>query len=649
MISEDSIKVVNQCGNISNEYEIKYLEKMLDNNLEMISGNKADESRISNIKIKEDYIITISTNISKKVLETNASSDKNVNIIGFDIKIIKLNLNTDKKDEDKKEININIPLKETKVVANNNLIYKYFFYDFIKINENISYLHIYIFGQLHIYKIYLKENQLKYNKIELKKFNEKTKVLYLGECYKSVENILEIALLLKPSNSFMFLEIETKEKGSKIQEKKYDFKCQNAKNILYKYIRSYCGIFLFSEKESNKKYIIYKDGSNSEIQMKEALVTIADNFNNYFYSISNKLYLISELAPEKEEENDSDYIILGIYSLYYEEENEMYNSKLLQKIIIPSEGGIKDYNISVNCLNYISIQFGGVLYFIHLDENSSVDKINKLYLNSKDSKISKIISDKSNDWTIFVVYINSKVYYSKFYDDKENYSKGKCLINGNDFSREEGDDKEEEKEFSEIEDKESERFSEESNKIKEKTMEKENNINCVELLNEDFIQKIIKERIKFNDEKIERLKKEYDCKIEMIQKDIELQGKENEKLENSVKDILFHINELQKLNINEEDEKENANSNYKRKNNFYKNDVMNYYQYNSLKQWNQMKMMSQFNLINPENMLNNSQIKDPRFFQFILQNKASMNQMNNFFKKKINQNNETPLNIFNIP
>ena len=190
MISEDSIKVVNQCGNISNEYEIKYLEKMLDNNLEMISGNKADESRISNIKIKEDYIITISTNISKKVLETNASSDKNVNIIGFDIKIIKLNLNTDKKDEDKKEININIPLKETKVVANNNLIYKYFFYDFIKINENISYLHIYIFGQLHIYKIYLKENQLKYNKIELKKFNEKTKVLYLGECYKSVENIL---------------------------------------------------------------------------------------------------------------------------------------------------------------------------------------------------------------------------------------------------------------------------------------------------------------------------------------------------------------------------------------------------------------------------------------------------------------------------
>ena len=82
---------------------------------------------------------------------------------------------------------------------------------------------------MHIYKIYLKENQLKYNKIELKKFNEKTKVLYLGECYKSVENILEIALLLKPSNSFMFLEIETKEKGSKIQEKKYDLNAKMPK------------------------------------------------------------------------------------------------------------------------------------------------------------------------------------------------------------------------------------------------------------------------------------------------------------------------------------------------------------------------------------------------------------------------------------
>ena len=633
MILEDSIKVINQSGNISDEYKINYKEKLVDNYIEMLSGNKADVSRISNIKIKEDFIITISTNISKNLLGKNPSVDKNINIIGFDIKVIKLNLNKEKNDEDKKEISINIPLKEAKLIANNNLICKYFFYDFIKIDENISYLHIYIFGQLHIYKIYLKENQLKYNKIELKKFNEKTKVLYLGECFKSYENILEIALLLKPTNSFIFLEIDTKEKGSKNQEKKYEFKSENAKNILYKYIRSYCGIFLFSEKESNKKYIIYRDESNSEIKIKEALIPIADSYNNYFYSISNKLYLISELAPEKEEENNLDYISLGIFYLYYEEEDDIYNSKLLQKILIQNEGGFKDYNINVNSLNYISIQIGEKIYFIHLDANGSVDMINKLFLNSKEFPISKIISDRTNDWSILIAYMNSKFYYLKFFNDKDNYMKGKCIINFDNLSREDEDDKEDEKEYSEFEEKESERYSEENNKNKEINIEKESNINSFEQLNGDFIGQIIKERAKVNDEKIMKLLKEYDNKIVMIQKDIILQEKENEKLEKNVKDILLHISELEKLNINEEGEKENANDNkcYKKRNNYYKNDIMNYYQYNSLKQWNQMKMMNQFNLLKPENMLTNSQIKDPRFFQFMLQNKNSMSQMNNFF------------------
>ena len=176
MSIEEDIKIINKLGHISEDYTLNYPNEISIGNLQELQFNQMDEYRISNIKIKEDFIIIISTKISKNTLETN-SADKNININGFDIRIINLNLKKDTNSNEKIEININIPLKEPKLLANNNLINKYFFYDFIKVDDNKSYLHIYIFGQLHIYKIYLKDNQLTYNKIELKKYNEKTKVL----------------------------------------------------------------------------------------------------------------------------------------------------------------------------------------------------------------------------------------------------------------------------------------------------------------------------------------------------------------------------------------------------------------------------------------------------------------------------------------
>ncbi len=147
MICEEDIKIINKCDKISEDYALNFQQEIKDNNLEEIFLRQMDEYRISNIKIKEDFIIIISTKISKNLLEANPN-DKKLNIIGFDIRLINLNLKNGKK-----EININIPLKEAKSTANNNLLNKYFFYDFIKIDDSKSYLHIYIFGQLHIYKI----------------------------------------------------------------------------------------------------------------------------------------------------------------------------------------------------------------------------------------------------------------------------------------------------------------------------------------------------------------------------------------------------------------------------------------------------------------------------------------------------------------
>lgn len=663
MNNEEDIRVINYSENLSEDYTLFSRQEITNNNLEELLINKTDEYRISNIKTKEDFIIVISTKISNNKSVTH-SNDKNINIDGFNIKIINLNLQKEENNDDKKEINIIIPLKEAKIIANNNL-FKNFFYDFIKIDDFKSYLHVYVFGQLHIYKIYKKDNQLKYNKIELKKFNEKTRVLYLGEYFKPEENILEIELLLKPMNTFLFLEIDTNEKGSKIIEKEYELKGNKVKKILNRFIRSYCGSFLFSEKETKKKYIINKEENDSEFQIKEAKINIADDFFYYLFSTSNKLYLISELPPEKLDEINEHYIVLGIFYLFYDEEKDIYNSHLIQKIMIKNIGGIKEYNININTLNCISVHIGENLFFIHLNKKTSVDAINKIYLNSNNLQLSNIIPDKSNNCCILLSYMNTKLFLSIFYDNNDNINKGKCILNYDTITCEDNEEdikEKEDEEKSEVEEKESNNESEKEEiiKIKEK---KTTIINDMNSKIDDYIDKIIKEKVKKISGKIEELKKEYEIKFEMIHQDIYLQEKENEKLKNNVKDLIVRISEIeQQINKdkNKEDDKEyanNNNNNYDKRKTFkFKNDEMNFNQYNNLKYWNQMsqinmKMINPYYLMKPENLLMNNQmnLNDSRIYQLLKQKQNSLNQGNYYFKNNINNKTEFPLNNFNLP
>ena len=372
--------------------------------------------------------------------------------------------------------------------------------------------------------------------------------------------------------------------------------------------------------------------------------------------------MISELPPEKSDENNFNYIVLGIFHLFNDEDNDIYQSKLIQKIMIKNEEGIKDYYININTSNYISINIGEVLFFFHLNKKSSVDMVNKINLNSKNLQISRIISDKSNDCCILLSYINSKLYLSKFYDNKENITKGKCIINYYDkiSNQDEGKEEEEneEEENSEKEEKEEsfkESEKEENNKeAKNNSNEKDcNSINPINKNIENYIDKLIKDKLKMNNEKIEEFKKEYELKFEIIQKDINLQEKENDKLEKYIKNILMHIAELEGINDNlknKEYEKENMRENkcnfLRKKNTMFKNDVMNFYQYNNLRQWNQMKLMNQFNLMNQENLFINGQmnLNDPRLFQLLQQNRSETNQGNFYFKNKNNDKIEFPLN-----
>ena len=664
MLAEEEINIINYCENITEEYKINNQQEITRDNMEMLSISQSEDKFITNIKIKEDFLIFLSTKTSKNLIEINSTNEKNIKIIGFEITIIKLNLKNDKDANEKIEININIPLKEPKIVAYKTICnQKYIFYDFIKINEIKNYLHIYTFDQLHIYKIYLKDNQLKYNKIELKKFSEKTKVLYLGEYFKVSENLLEIALLLKPMNNFIFLQIDTEEKCTKITEKKYEFKNAKYKNLLYKFIRSYCGMFLFSEKETNKKYIIYKkekDENTDEILLKEVQIDLLDsntkeNYFYYLYNISNKLYFISELPQEKNEENNYNYITLGIFYLTFNDQNDKYNSQIIQKIKIKNEGRIKDYNITINTLKYISIQMNEKLLFIHLDQNSSVDMVNKFSLNLKNLQILTNVFDKSSEWSISLSYIKDKFYLSKFLEEKENCSKGKCILDYKP-SKSENISKPIEEKVDQFIQKENENLD--VNDIIEKVLNKnglKEKISTVEQSSKDssneikvkiegYIDNIIKERIEINNEKIEMLKKDYEKRYEMIREDIVSQEKDNENLENEVKELLIRVSKLEKIKDNNgEDEKEkegesNKILNYKNVPN--KTDFLSYLQFNSLRQFNQMKMMNQFNMMNMEGFYNQFPFNESMYKQFFQYNKKMMNQGNFNFKNKINTNNK---------
>ena len=643
MLQESEIKVINNSINLLPTYKTNIIPELLQDKLEPIIPKENNQGRgdrfISNIKLIENFIIIISTKTSKNLSELNS-----IKILGFEISIIKLNLNP---GEEKQEINITIPLKEPKVITNKNLsVQKYFFSDFIKVSENKSYFHICVFDQLHIYKIYIKDNQLKYNKIELKKFNEKTKILYLGECFNKDENMVEIDLLLKPLNNLMVLEINADDnKMQKIEEKIYEFKNiqnneYNNKNIFHKYLRSFCGKFLFTEKETDKKYLIYRDKNDMVIKHVnldnlEKNNSGNNNYINFLYTFEKELYLLAELPKENEDEDR--YIILGIFNLIYNEEKDIYESILTQKILINNEGRNNSYFININMDNDISIQTSESLTYIQLGKNSSVEKIYKINTNAKELQISKINCVKFDQWLILLSFIKEDIYVSKLKKDDLNYVEKNCILNYEGKQNMKDNEKiDKENEIKEQDVDNNNKINNEQDIINSKDEKYSNEIlGTITIKLNNYIDKIINDRIEQNYLKIESIKQEYENKLELIEQDILAQKKENEKLEKSLDEILNKIGELDGSNkeniITNENIINNDLNNMKNWNEMMKtkNEMNNFLPF--IRRFNTMKMMYPYNFFGAENMLKNQMaMNDPRFAQF-LQN-GFMNQGNIFHK-----------------
>ena len=636
MLQEQEIKVINNFSTLMPTYKTNILPELLQDKLEQIipkeNTNEKNDRFICNIKLIENYIIIISAKTSKNLSEINS-----IKILGFEVSVIKLNLNS---NEEKSEINISIPLKEPKVFTNKNfLVQKYFFSDFIKISEEKNYFHICVFDQLHIFKIYIKDNQLKYNKIELKKFNEKSKVLYLGEYYNKKENILEIDLLIKPMNNILILEINTDEKSQKVDEKIYEFSNMkyNNKNVFHKYLRSFCGKFLFTEKETDKKYLIYRN--NDDIIIKPANLNEPNNNSLLFlYTHENNLYLITEIP--KENENEECYLNLGIFNLYYDEEKDAYEPKLIQKVMIKNEAGNKNYSISINMDKDISIQIADYIIYIQLGKNNSVENAYKLNTNAKQLQISKSFCVKYDQWFIILSLLGENIYVSKITIDNSNYVENNCVLNYEEekpISNGDNSIKEENKEKEEIN----------NDKIIENSINEDSSKKLNEILTHlnDFIDKTINDRIEQNNEKFDSIKQEYEKKFELIEQDIQVQKKENEILEKRLDEILSRICELNgsssdnKDSINSDSNSidndinslKNINEMFKTKSTFPQNEKVNFFPF--MNGFNAMRMMNPFNFMRSENMFNNKMMmNDPRIAQIFAN--SLMNQANSYFPKK---------------
>ena len=657
-MSEEKLEIINYKKDISEVYKINSLE------VKSFEQKKLLKEPIKNIidrKIIDDYIIICYVKI-KNEIELGMSECKEVILNGFFITIIKSNSEEEKNPE---MININIPIKkELKISKKKFYSHRYYFSDFITIDESKNYLIVCLQEQIHIYRIYLKDSLLKYNKISMKAFDKKTNVLYLGSNIKS--NILEIATLLKPKNKFHFISIFTNDVNKKLDEEEYSLN-EKYNNILSKYKKSSCGKFIFIHKETNQKYIVYKE--NNKINLKELLSNKIwqnekSDENKYYqiFNIENTNYLIAEL-PE-----NNNYVTLGIYDIFLnKEKNEYLDVNLIQKIKIKTEENYKGSKvININSSNKLFICLDNNLYIIHLDKNGFAGIINKYIL--KISNLELIGYEKIKDLCLFLNFNKEEIGISKFQDKMLKLIKsGKCKleskneneqaqINTNYIIQSDENNEKEENKIENIEPKgkiEKEIFHKVDAGDKDEEDEDKNEEDYESDMKK-MITEIINNRIEKHKKNLEKIKKENDKKIKMIQEEIKFQNKEDEKMEQKLNGILKRIKKLQDIiqnNDNDDGEKEELNNtkfnNKKNNNNNYniqnQNLNQNLYnlmnnsqiQYNNYRQINQQQMINQLLHNNPQISIN-----DPRIINMLqqIQQRNMKTQPNYLLQNNINNN-----------
>ena len=699
MISNDAFQISNYIVGLSEEYKINS-EEIVNDNLEILFDEEEMKDKIiTNSKIKDDCIIMTSVKI-KNIIDYENQNVKDISLTGFVITVVKFDL---KKGISKNQkIDINIQIKGEKTISKKNFFSQnYYFLDFISDNDAKKFLILYIFDQLHVFKLYTKDDKLKYNKIKMKNFSN-AKIIYLGAYIRKQENILEIGLLLKPSNIFNYIPIDISEKNTKLNENNYTISKEN-ENILVKFvIRLTCfDKFILTDKKENQSYIICRDDNKKEIVPKRILLNkiLGNEINGkflYLFNIEGKMFLIFEMPNNKDESSNLNYIYFGICQVI--SDKDKYNLELIQQIKIKSEG---EKNINIHFPNMISISFKNSITFINIDKNGSVDNIGRLQFSLGDVNISRYFYDKSNEINIFLFIVDdNKIFLSKITDvfeklgkckkeylkndeDKDENKKENIIIEVNNNTgiahiKEQRKDKKDKKDKKEKKEKKKKTKIDDDN-LAENMVEEDESENNVK----DYINRIIKEtiegRMEYNMRKIEEMKNENDRKLKLIKDDIDSQNKDIEILEQNINQILLRIKKINEMKNNynddeeeEEEEKEVNNSkkkyeknshhhshnrnfinkqNYQNIQNNQKNNIMKINQMNQINQMNNIRQITQaqpqqlINQLNIPNqnvlLINNNSLNEQKFLQFIQQQQQQrniINQGNYYFPNNYNNN-----------
>lgn len=311
-------------------------------------------------------------------------------------------------------------IAKTDIEINKEKIFEYypnFFHcDIFRVNNEISFLFIFLFNEFYYYKIIEKEenNEKNLEYVELNialndKINKANNHLFVGNSIYN-DKILEYVFLEKPGNYFLYfifnlssLETETKEVECKIVQRSLD------KSYLEKYklnkLRKGFNIdkFIFLENETFQ--IIVKDDKNESRML---MYPLEINYNQkkiikekiFILKILNKMYFIIDATNLEKSTINKNFIILAIFEIAFDEEKKIFKGKLMQEINIKINS--KDGKYNSNCIdnNKILIVDDKTIYFIILNDNCLVKSI---YLFNKILPKKYYLNDDENYFHIYSI------------------------------------------------------------------------------------------------------------------------------------------------------------------------------------------------------------------------------------------------------
>ena len=335
------------------------------------------------------------------------------------IKYINLKIEILKVSNESKRCTIEIK-KEKSMKKIEFLKLQFIQYDIFKINDNTSFLFIVFFNKFYFYEIYDKIDLIGF--IELTdpnindKFNKKDKYLLLGNNISN--NILEYCFLVKPNNNILYLIFNLSSIHNKNNEIFYEKEERNLQPEELQ-ILNLNKRFKFNRGINMDKYLFITDNKCNMKLYKFEIFYKEKSINNLdiplLFQKSNKMIIIIDLIRNKIRENPSKSLSFGIFEIFFNEEKQEYNTKLMQEITIKE---ISDnYFINLISENKLAIFDNSIIYYITLDNNCLVDNICPYKM--KESKKFNLYEDDES----IRIYSNTKFEVSIIKLEKQNIKK----------------------------------------------------------------------------------------------------------------------------------------------------------------------------------------------------------------------------------